>query len=94
MTKADFIVALKEALPEFFPTKGAAEKAYIVFCSILSEAAVSPKGVRLHRVGAFSVIRRAARVGRNPRTGKSVHIPARNAVRFTPSQSLIDKILQ
>lgn len=94
MTKAEFIATFKQSLPEVFSTKAAAEKAYIAFCSILAEAAACKDGVRLPKVGSFSVTRRAARTGRNPRTGKAVRIPARNAVKFTPSQALVDKIPQ
>ena len=94
MTKAEFIAAFKQALPEIFSTKAAAEKAYIAFCAILSDAAANEDGVRLPKVGSFSITKRAARTGRNPRTGKAVRIPARNAVKFTPSQALVDKVPQ
>ena len=94
MTKAEFIVALKEALPDVFPTKTAAERAYIVFCKILADAAVSSDGVRLPRIGTFAVTQRAARTGRNPKTGQAIKIPARKAVKFTPSQALSDRIQQ
>ena len=94
MTKAEFIAAFKQSLPEVFTTKAAAEKAYIAFCGILATAAVSEDGVRLPKVGTFSITRRAARTGRNPRTGKAVRIPARNAVKFTQSQALVDKVTQ
>lgn len=94
MTKAEFITTLKQTLPDLFPTKAAAEKAYIAFCDILSKAAATEEGVRLPKVGSFAITRRAARTGRNPRTGQAVRIPARNAIKFTPSQSLVDKIPQ
>lgn len=94
MTKAQFIITLKQSLPEVFPTKAAAEKAYVAFCKILSDAAVTEEGVRLPQVGTFALTHRAARTGRNPRTGKAIRIPARNAVKFTPSQSLSDKVPQ
>lgn len=35
--------------------------------------------------GVFSAIEVAERVGRNPRTGESVKIPARRSVRFRPT---------
>lgn len=94
MTKAEFIVALKDALPELLPSKAAAEKAFTAFCQILSDAAVSGESVRLPQVGTFGLTQRAARTGRNPKTGAAIRIPARTAVKFTPSQSLTDKITQ
>ncbi|MDR2075588.1 MAG: HU family DNA-binding protein [Desulfovibrio sp.] len=92
MTKAEFVAALRQALPEIFPTRAAAEKSYAAFCSILAGAILSGDGARLPGVGSFSLTRRAARTGRNPRTGGPVRIPARNAVKFSPSRSLADKV--
>ena len=94
MTKAEFIVTLKQALPDVFTTKAAAEKAYVAFCNILSEAAVTEAGTRLPHVGSFAITHRAPRTGRNPRTGNAIRIPARKAVKFTPSKSLADRISQ
>jgi DNA-binding protein HU-beta len=34
-------------------------------------------------LGSFTVRARAARQGRNPQTGEALHIPARNAIRFS-----------
>ena len=44
--------------------------------------------VRIHGFGAFKTANRAARVGRNPRTGESVKVPARRVVRFSASTTL------
>ena len=94
MTKAEFVAALRQTLPDSFPTKAAAEKTYMAFCAILAGAILAGEGARLPGVGSFSLTRRAARTGRNPRTGRAVRIPARNAVKFSPSRSLVDKVPQ
>lgn len=39
-------------------------------------------------LGTFSVQQKAARVGRNPRTGAAVKIPLRKAVKFRPTIEL------
>lgn len=39
-------------------------------------------------LGTFSVQQKAARVGRNPRTGSAVKIPPRKAVKFRPTIEL------
>ena len=39
-------------------------------------------------LGTFSVQQKAARVGRNPRTGAAVKIPPRKAVQFRPTIEL------
>lgn len=44
--------------------------------------------VRIHGFGNFKIQQRAARMGRNPRTGEAVRVPARKVVRFSPSATL------
>lgn len=92
MTKSEFIASFKHQLPEVFATKAAAEKAYVTFCGILAKAAATERGTRLSGVGTFAITDRAARTGRNPRTGKAIKIPARKAVKFTPAKSLSEKV--
>ena len=48
------------------------------------------KGERLTLVGfgSFSVVKRNARNGRNPRTGKNIKIAAKNVVRFKAGADL------
>jgi DNA-binding protein HU-beta len=43
-------------------------------------------------LGAFEVVKRAKRNGRNPRTGEPVTIKAHKAVRFRPSKTLKDAV--
>ncbi|MBG3877479.1 MULTISPECIES: HU family DNA-binding protein [Nitratidesulfovibrio] len=90
LTKAEFVAALKEALPDVFVTKVSAEKAYDAFCRVLADGVANGAGVRLPGVGAFSVTERAARTGRNPQTGQSISIPARKAVKFMAAKTLVD----
>ncbi len=44
--------------------------------------------VRLVGFGTFSVVRRAATMGRNPRTGERIHIPASNQPKFKAGKAL------
>lgn len=39
-------------------------------------------------LGSFSILHKAARVGRNPRTGAAVKIPPRKTIKFRPSPEL------
>jgi DNA-binding protein HU-beta len=43
-------------------------------------------------LGILKVVRRAAREGRNPRTGEPVKIPAKRAVKFRAAKALKDAI--
>ncbi len=42
--------------------------------------------------GSFEVRRREARTGRNPRTGETISVPARNYPAFKPASGLKDRI--
>jgi nucleoid DNA-binding protein len=44
--------------------------------------------VTLVGFGSFHVVQRAARTGRNPKTGKAIQIPARRVAKFTPGNEL------
>lgn len=48
--------------------------------------------VSLMGFGSFSVTKRAAREGRNPRTGETIKIKARKAPKFTPGKAFKDAI--
>ena len=63
--------------------------------SLLDTVTRSLKGgerVSLAGFGTFSVSRRAARNGRNPRTGERVPIKASNAPRFSAAKVLKDAV--
>lgn len=48
--------------------------------------------IRLPGIGTFKIVERAARMGRNPRTGEQISIPARRQVKFTASKSLSEAL--
>lgn len=48
--------------------------------------------VTLVGFGTFSVSERAARTGRNPRTGKEIKITAKKVVRFKPGKELAGNV--
>jgi DNA-binding protein HU-beta len=85
MNKAQLIdaIAAKAKL-----TKVDAKKAVDAFVGVV--AGGLKKGDRLVLIGfgAFSVVKRTARTGRNPRTGESIKIPAKRIVRFKPGAEL------
>ena len=61
-------------------------------CIILS----LKKGERisLKGLGSWTVYKRAARVGRNPRTNESLNIPSKNTLKFKVSPQLINYLNQ
>jgi DNA-binding protein HU-beta len=48
--------------------------------------------VTLIGFGTFSINKRNARKGRNPRTGKEIDIPAKNMVKFKAGKEFTDKV--
>jgi DNA-binding protein HU-beta len=63
-------------------TKRAAETALESVLKSIRDSLKKGKKVTLVGFGTFSVARRAARNGRNPRTGRVIRIPAAKVPRF------------
>ncbi len=85
MTKAELIAAVADGAGL---TKVEADK---VLKSLLENvAACLKKGDKLSLVGfgAFSTVKRAARKGQNPQTGKKISIPATVSPKFKPGKAL------
>lgn len=55
--------------------------------------AASPRGFSIPGIGRLSVIRRKARRAFNPRTGRAMKVPARNALSFRFSEKAKSAIL-
>ncbi len=88
MSKSDFIdrVAKKGKL-----SKAEAKRAVeLVFGQIEAGLKSSKKSARyqIGTLGTFKISNRAARVGRNPRTGETIQIKASKSLRFKPSMNL------
>lgn len=58
----------------------------------ITKALKSGDDVRLVNFGTFTVTRRAASEGRNPRTGERIHIPASNQPKFKAGKGLKDAL--
>lgn len=85
MTKAELVAAMAKASGS---TKTAAEKALNSLISSVRDALKKGRRVTLMGFGTFAVGRRAARNGRNPRTGRIIKIPAAKVPRFKASRAL------
>ena len=60
----------------------------------ISDALVSGESVKVSSFGTFSIRDKAARVGRNPKTGEEVPILPRRVAVFKPSNVLKDRIVE
>jgi nucleoid DNA-binding protein len=61
------------------------------FDSIL-ETLLSVGRIELRNFGVFEVKQRKARKARNPRTGESVPVPAKNVVTFKPGKEMEERV--
>lgn len=72
--------------------KSDAEKAVNAFIHVVVSAVSVDDKVTLPGFGAWSRAQRAARTGRNPRTGEPVQIPASKAVKFSVGADFKKKV--
>lgn len=73
-------------------TKSQATSALNSFIDATSGALKKGDKLILVGFGTFSVTKRAARKGRNPRTGKEIAIPAKKVVKFKAGTDLSNKV--
>ena len=73
-------------------TKSDVEKGIDAVFEAVTTALKAGDDVRLVGFGAFSVSARAAREGRNPRTGETIAIAASNQPKFTAGKGLKDAV--
>ena len=89
MTKAELIGKMAEGAKI---SKAAAGKALDAFVDGVRASLKKEERVTLVGFGTFSVSKRKARKGRNPRTGKEIKIPARKVPKFTPGKAFKDAV--
>lgn len=89
MTKAELIdkIAATAGI-----TKADAAKSLDATIDSVKSALKKGQKVTLVGFGTFSVSKRKARKGRNPRTGEEIKIPATKVPKFTAGKSLKDAV--
>ena len=85
LTKADLAELLFERLGL---NKRESKDMVEAFFEIIHANLVEGKDVKMSGFGNFNIRRKASRPGRNPRTGESIPIKARNVVTFHASHKL------
>ena len=73
-------------------SKAAATRALEAALHAIQSTLKKRESVSLVGFGTFTVSRRAARIGRNPRTGTEIKIKAANVPKFRPGKALKDAI--
>ncbi len=60
----------------------------------VSDALVRGESVKISSFGTFNVRNKAARIGRNPKTGEEVPISPRRVLTFRPSQLMKERVAE
>ena len=87
MNKAELIESIQKALGAD-ATKRAAEQALDAVLDSIAKGVKKDKKVQIIGFGTFEVKKRAARMGRNPKTGEALKIAASKSVGFKASSVL------
>jgi DNA-binding protein HU-beta len=89
MNKAEFVTSVADAAGI---TKADAAKAVEAVIAVVEKALKKGDPVSIIGFGTFSVRRRAARTGRNPRTGAALKIKASKVPAFKAGKALKEAI--
>jgi len=89
MTKTELIAVMAGAAGI---TKAAATKALEAYVGAVTKELKKSGKLGIVGFGSFSVVKRKAREGRNPQTGKAIKIPAKKVVKFRAGKELADKV--
>ncbi len=89
MNEADIVLKTAKKMKK---TKAETEKYFTTLLQVLHESLSNDEAVTLKGFGTFSVCKRAARKGKDPKTKKIVTLPACKTVRFTVGQELKDEL--
>ena len=87
MNKGELIESVQKALGKE-ATKRSAEEAVAAVLDCIAKGVKKDKKVQIIGFGTFEVKKRAARMGRNPKTGEAMKIGASKSVGFKPSSTL------
>ena len=89
MTKKDIAksIAAKTGIPALETQKVVQKTMDAIVDTLLAERRIELRGF-----GVFEVKKRAARTGRNPRTGEKVFVPETFVVAFKPGNEMEDRV--
>jgi DNA-binding protein HU-beta len=90
------ILSKKALIDEIAKTKNCSRVEALEFIdafqSVITEHLLNEGKIQIHNLGTFQIRQRAARTGRNPRTGELIDIPARRAVTFKASRNMVRRL--
>lgn len=90
MTKSQLIEHISLKLPHL--QQRDVEMAINITIDVMTQHLAQGQRIEIRGFGGFSVIQRAARMGRNPKTGEQVSLPIRHATHFKPGLDLRERV--
>ena len=91
MNKQELIDAVAD---EAGVEKSSAAETIDAVLATVSKTVAAGESVQLIGLGTFATGARAARSGRNPKTGETIEIPAAKTVKFTAGKAFKDAVSQ
>ena len=90
MNRSDIVELLAERFAQL--TQRDVDSAVTSILDAMNGALVQGHRIELRGFGSFSVIYRAPRLGRNPRSGAPVEIPEKRVPHFKPGKALRENV--
>ncbi len=90
ITRSELVELLSQQFPQLLPRD--VEMAVKTLLDTMTKALVDGKRIELRGVGSFVLRHRPARVGRNPKSGDTVHIPEKKVPHFKPGKELRERV--
>ena len=90
MTKSDLIDLMARGQSTF--SERDVEFAVKVMLQQMSDSLASGERIEIRGFGSFALHSHPSRIGRNPKTGEAVAVPARYVPRFKPGKELRERV--
>jgi integration host factor subunit beta len=90
MIRSELLQAIAAANPELRPEE--VEQVVTIFFDEIGKRLAEGGRVELRGFGAFSTRARDSRIGRNPRTGEPVEVPAKRVPYFKPGKEMRERL--
>jgi integration host factor subunit beta len=90
VVKSELVRALNEKLPELQVRD--VELALNCILAQMADALVQGKRIEIRGFGSFDLHHRPARIGRNPKSGESLSLPAKVAIHFKPGSATRSRV--
>lgn len=90
MTKSELIEALSRRQPQFMSRD--IESAVKTILESMTQSLANGERIEIRGFGSFSLHYRPPRVGRNPKSGEAVSLPAKHVPYFKPGKQMRERV--